>query len=278
MTREFDPGYVRAPFDALCREYPGDDVYRAADFRVEWGPIFHRGRLDGSARVLIIGQDPGAHECVARRILVGEAGQRVQGFLARLGITSSYVMLNAFIYPVYGQAGGNRHIGDEAIAEYRHRWIDAVLEESDVEAVVTFGRLADLAWQRWQETPAGTARAVPSVALRHPTYPESSSRGNRQKLAAAMREMLAQWNEGLQHLAASITHPDEARDLVPYGEELQPEDLSPIPELDLPAGMPAWMRSVESWARRVGESTEEKRATIVVTVPKPHRPWTPIEP
>ena len=56
-------------------------MYPTDSFRVEWGPVFHRGRLDGSARVLIIGQDPATHEAICRRILVGEAGQRIQGFL-----------------------------------------------------------------------------------------------------------------------------------------------------------------------------------------------------
>jgi len=58
MTHPFDPGYGAEPFRTLCEEYPGADVYPAADFRVEWGPIFHRGRLDGSARILVIGQGP----------------------------------------------------------------------------------------------------------------------------------------------------------------------------------------------------------------------------
>lgn len=278
MPHAFDPGYAQPRFDALCREYPGSDVYPPEDFRVEWGPIFHRGRLDASARVLVVGQDPGAHECIARRILVGEAGQRVQGFLARLGITESYVMLNAFVYPVYGQAGGNRHIDDPAISAYRNRWLDAVLTDASVEAVVTFGRLADLAWQQWKQTPAGIASIIPAVALRHPTYPESSSKGNKQKRADAMRAMLAQWNDGLAQLAAAIAHPDDTRGLVPYGEALAPADLAPIPERDLPAGVPDWMRSVESWATRSGETAEEKRATVVVRVPKLLRPWTPVEP
>ena len=278
MTHEFDSGYSQPPFDALCGDYPGDDVYPANDFRVEWGPIFHRGRLDGTARVLILGQDPGAHECIARRILVGEAGQRVQGFLARLGVTTSYVMLNAFLYPVYGQSGGNRHIEDAAIAAYRNRWLDAVLVDSQVEAVVAFGRLANLAWEQWKATPAGTASTLPYQALRHPTYPESSSSGNREKRAEATRVMLEQWNEGLTQLASAIQHPDEARNLVPYGDTLEPADLAPIPERDLPAGVPDWMRSIDSWAVRKGETTESKRATLVVTVPKRHRPWSPIEP
>ena len=47
MAIEFDPGYAAEPFRTLCLEYPGADVYPPADFRVEWGPIFHRGRMDG---------------------------------------------------------------------------------------------------------------------------------------------------------------------------------------------------------------------------------------
>src|SRR5262245_56539770 len=102
MTHPFDPGYGIEPFQTLCTEYPGEDVYPPARFRVEWGPIFHRGRLDGSARVLVIGQDPAQHETIVRRILVGEAGRRLQGFLAKLGITRSYVLINTFLYSVYG--------------------------------------------------------------------------------------------------------------------------------------------------------------------------------
>ena len=102
MSHPSCPGYRGEPFATLVAEYPGEDVYPSADFRVEWGPIFHRGRLDGSARVLVLGQDPATHEAISRRILVGEAGQRVQGLLAKVGITDSYVMVNAFLYSVYG--------------------------------------------------------------------------------------------------------------------------------------------------------------------------------
>ena len=88
MPHAFDPGYFEAPFTGLVQTYPEADVYPPDQFRVEWGPIFHRGRLDGSARVLVIGQDPAQHETVVRRILVGEAGRRLQGLLAKLGITT----------------------------------------------------------------------------------------------------------------------------------------------------------------------------------------------
>src|SRR5205814_5424182 len=92
---------------------------------------------------------PRAHESFVRRILVGEAGQRVQGFLARLGIESSYVMLNTFLYSVYGQRGGERHKGDPGLLAYRNRWLDALLVGSGVEAVVALGHLADDAFRSW---------------------------------------------------------------------------------------------------------------------------------
>ena len=105
----FDPGYCAQPFTDLASNHPDASVYPADSFRVEWGPIFHRGRLDGTSRVLVIGQDPAQHETVLRRILVGEAGTRLQGFLAKLGIDKSYTLVNTFLYSVYGQTGGNKH-------------------------------------------------------------------------------------------------------------------------------------------------------------------------
>src|SRR5919202_4175735 len=83
-------------------------------FWYDWGPIFYRGRLDGSARVLCVASDPGPTERVAMRTLVGDAGQRVQGFLAKLGLTRSYVCLNAFAYALHPSWGWS---ADELLAE-----------------------------------------------------------------------------------------------------------------------------------------------------------------
>ena len=68
------------------------------------------------AHVLVLGQDPATHEAISRRILVGEAGQRVQGLLAKVGLSTGYVLVNTFLYSVYGQGGGERHADDPAIA------------------------------------------------------------------------------------------------------------------------------------------------------------------
>ena len=143
MTIPFCPGYNQEPFATLVANYPGKDVHPVKDFRVEWGPVFHRGRLDGTARILVIGQDPAQHETVLRRILVGTAGKRVQGFLRRLGFNHSYVLINTFLYSVFGQGGGTRQIKNAAITAYRNRWIKAILDSSPIEAVVAFGGLAN---------------------------------------------------------------------------------------------------------------------------------------
>jgi uracil-DNA glycosylase len=274
MGLPFDRGYVDEPFASLVAACPGAEVYPPADFRAEWGPIFHRGRLDGTARVLVIGQDPGAHEAIVRRILVGEAGQRLQGFLARLGVVRSYVLVNAFVFSVYGQWGGERHRDDAAIAAYRDRWLDALLVGTQVEAVIALGGLAQAAFDAWRSTPAGTASSIACRRIHHPTYPEGASRGGGISRADAMREMLADWNQALDELRPRIAHPDAAPPSDHYGEALVPGDLREIPAEDLPAGLPAWMRSLDAWASRSGTTPDEKRATLMVKVPRNARPWS----
>src|SRR6266849_6409011 len=154
MPHTFDPGCFAEPFRTLCMNYPESDVYVPDQFRVEWGPIFHRGRLDGSARVLVIGQDPAQHETIVRRVLVGEAGKRLQGLLGKLGITASYVIINTFLYSVYGSVKAAT-AKDARLIGYRNSWLDALLIGQKVEAVIALGMAADVAWQAWKQTPSG---------------------------------------------------------------------------------------------------------------------------
>lgn len=267
MSHPFDPGYVAEPFLTLCAAFPDADVYPSEQFRTEWGPIFHRGRLDGSARVLVIGQDPAQHETVIRRILVGEAGRRVQGLLRKLGITRSYVFINTYLYSVYGSVKA-RTRKDPRLIAYRNRWMDALLLEGRVEAVLAFGRAADEAWQFWKATPAGQSVNVAYAALTHPTQPESSAKGDKAKLAAATRTLLRNWNKGLQTLLPSVQHPDVPTSLVLYGESWTDGDRVAIPEFDFPAGLPSWMREQDGWARRVGADDLAKRRNITIKIPK----------
>jgi hypothetical protein len=274
MTIPFDPGYT-GRYAALVESFPGEDVYPADSFRVEWGPIFHRGRLDGSARVLVIGQDPATHESICRRILVGEAGQRLQGLLAKLGISSRYVLVNTFLYSVYGQGGGSRHIGDPAITAYRNQWLDALAADNAFEAVISLGQLAGQAYAAWRATPTGATCPAQHVNVVHPTYPESASASGSITKAAAMKRLCDSWNAALGVLRPIVT-PDGP--IVPgsYGDKLTAADDAPISSADLPAGMPAWMRSLDAWAVRNGKDAQAKRATITVTIPKGSRTWPPV--
>ncbi len=271
MQRDFDRGY-RGPYRRLVLSFPDESVYPADSFRVEWGPIFHRGRLDGTARVLVIGQDPATHESITRRILVGEAGQRAQGLLARLGITRSYVFINTFLYSVYGQGGGTRHIDDEKITRYRNRWIDAIVKDQQIEAIITLGQLADQAYQAWRTTPAGAANQAAYATVRHPTYPESASRSGALTKAEAFQRLCDSWNTALDALHPVVS-PDAPVPLRHYGTTITKDDLAPIPEIDLPPGLPAWMGGLDAWASRSGADAQKKRATIAVTVPTRARTW-----
>jgi len=266
MPHAFDPGYCAEPFRTLCTNYPEADVYVPDQFRVEWGPIFHRGRLDGSARVLVIGQDPAQHETIVRRVLIGEAGRRLQGLLAKLGITQSYAIINTFLYSVYGSAKAATE-RDPRLVAYRNRWLDALLAGSQVEGVIALGTAADAAWKMWKQTPAGKNFSAAYAPVTHPTQPESSSKGNTQKLADATKKLLENWNAGLRTLSPAIRHPDAPTPLVPYGDTWAESDRPAIPEADLPAGLPAWMHEQDGWAARLGSDPGAKRRNITVTVP-----------
>src|SRR5690242_8603851 len=258
MPHRFCPGYDAGPFAALVADYPGEEVYPAKDFRTEWGPIFHRGRLDGSARVLVLGQDPAQHETVVRRILVGEAGRRIQGLLKKLGIVRSYVLVNTFLYSVYGSVKSKTRKNPDLIA-YRNRWLSALLRDGKIEAVIALGRAADEAWQLSQQEQPANAADVAYAAVIHPTQPESSSGGNRAKLAAATKALLRNWNDALRALSPRIEHPDEPTPLALYGEAWADGDRVEIPAADFPAGLPGWMHEQDGWAKRVGPDELPKR-------------------
>jgi uracil-DNA glycosylase len=266
MSNAFDPGYFAEPFRTLCMNYPEADVYVPDQFRVEWGPIFHRGRLDGSARVVVIGQDPAQHETIVRRVLVGEAGKRLQGLLAKLGITESYAIINTFLYSVYGSVKAAT-ARDAKLIAYRNSWLDALLIGQKVEAVIALGTAADAAWQAWKQTPSGKTFNVAYAPVTHPTEPESSSKNDKKKLADATKKLLQNWNSGLQVLSPSVKHPDVATAPVAYGDTWAASDRPEIPEADMPAGLPSWMHEQDGWAARLGANAKAKRRNITITVP-----------
>ena len=204
------------------------------DFRLDFGPVYYRGRLDGTARVLIVGQDPAANELVGHRIFVGASGQRVQGFLRRIGIRRDYLMVNTFLYPVFGQFFGSLAdlTEDADILGFRNRMLDKIRAENPLEAVITIGNAAKDAVERWQ--------GVALMPRQHLTHPSALDHG----------ALLANWNAGLATLRAIVEpEADAPLDGAMYGQEWVDADHEPVPRRDLPFGVPEW-HGVGSCARR----------------------------
>ena len=78
--------------------------------------------------------------------------------------------------------------------------------------------------------------------------------------------MLANWNQALEQLHP-LPHPDVGGPLVRYGTAFKPSERVEIPEFDLPAGTPPWMRSPATWAKREGKTANAKRRNITITIP-----------
>ena len=264
MPTAFDPGYGEEPFASLVASYPGAVAYPPAAFASNGARSSTAGGSTAPRACSSSARTPRQHETIARRILVGEAGHRLQGFLFKLGIDRSYVMVNTFLYSVYGSASKNA--GLTRIATYRNKWLDAVFAHEPIEAVVSLGTLADKAWLAWAGTPNGQSFSPAYRHITHPTAPESGAAKNGANHADLIKKMLANWNDGLQALKPGITHPDKNRNLVLYGEAFADGDKKPIPMDDLPAGSPDWMATDDGWADRTG--TGRRKPQIQVTAPK----------
>jgi hypothetical protein len=150
--------------------------------------------------------------------------------------------------------------------------LDALILNSQIEGVVALGKNAMEAWQMWKDSPNGKDIDIAFCTIMHPTYPESFSKGDRTKLIEKTKQLLDNWNKGLEILAEAITHPDEDKPLVLYGESFSDGEKPEIPRIDYPAGLPAWMRELDGWARRVGKTDKKKRGNITINIPTQYLP------
>src|SRR6266487_5510659 len=184
----FDPGPPSA-FADLFASTPSYAPFKE-HFWFDWGPIYYRGRLNGSARVLCIGSDPGPTERVACRTLVGDAGQRVQGFLSKLGLMHSYLCLNAFVYAMYPSHSSYapKVLKDPSQLAWRNELLDKAKTPS-VQAIVAFGRNAQQAIDLWPG-----ASTLPVFNVPHPSSHDAQT-------------LLVAWREAIIRLRA-IVAPD----------------------------------------------------------------------
>ena len=164
---EHDPGPTAASgWAELFAETPnyrglGQAVVGREAFRWHHGPMFFRGRLDGSAKVVIVGQEGAQDESLSHRSFTGGTGARMQHFLRFIGLDRSYLFLNSFVYPIFGQYTQDlRKLAQDPrspVVKHRNRILDKAVVDGDVRLVVAVGRAAKESVATWIEAHGGTA-------------------------------------------------------------------------------------------------------------------------
>jgi uracil-DNA glycosylase len=164
---EHDPGPTSASgWAQLFAETPnyrglGRAVVGREAFRWHHGPMFFRGRLDGSAKVVVVGQEGAQDESLSHRSFTGGTGARMQHLLRHLGLDRSYLFLNSFVYPIFGQYTDDlRPLAQDRrspIVSHRHRILDKAIVDGDVRLVIAVGRAAKESIATWIGAHSGSA-------------------------------------------------------------------------------------------------------------------------
>lgn len=123
-----------------------------------------------------IASDPGPTERLVGRNLVGDVGQRVQVFLTKLGLTTSYVLVNAFPHAVHPSKVSKALplLSDPDQLAWRNRCYD-LITDSRLEAIIAFGGNAQAALRLWETVPRSPPSRSPT--LLHVTAPISPPSG-----------------------------------------------------------------------------------------------------
>jgi uracil-DNA glycosylase len=167
---EYDPGpprnrswlrlFAETPnYRGLGKAFTGREV-----FRWHFGPMFYRGRLgDQQVKVLIVGQEGAQDESLAHRSFAGGTGARMQHLLTHIGITRSYLFLNTFVYPIFGQYFDDQRVlaqhPDSPIKIHRGRIFDYVASRNDLELAIGVGTAAKESLATWVRSRGGSADA-----------------------------------------------------------------------------------------------------------------------
>jgi uracil-DNA glycosylase len=131
-------------------------------FRWHQGPMFFRGRLDGSATVVVVGQEGAQDESLSHRSFTGGTGARMQYLLRYLGFDRSYLFLNSFVYPIFGQYTADlRPLAQDPrspIVKHRNRILDKAVVDGDVRLVIAVGLAAKESIATWIKAHGGHAQ------------------------------------------------------------------------------------------------------------------------
>jgi uracil-DNA glycosylase len=124
--------------------------------------MFFRGRLDGSAKVVVVGQEGAQDESLSHRSFTGGTGARMQHLLRFLGLDRSYLFLNSFVYPIFGQYTPDlRPLAQDPrspIVKHRNAILDKAIVDGDVRLVIAVGLAAKESIATWIQAHGGTAR------------------------------------------------------------------------------------------------------------------------
>jgi hypothetical protein len=157
----------------------------------------------------------------------------VQGFLSKLGLTHSYVCLNAWAYALHpSRAFPERdRLDDAAQLEWRNAVYDAATGPK-LQAVIAFGFMAQAAVALWPDIP----NDIEPHEIPHPSNPEED-------------ELLDAWRVAISELRDIVTPDADGDSSGPnYGSSFEESDYAPIPRRDLPFGAPAFVGD-DSWVR-----------------------------
>lgn len=226
FENSYDPG-PPCEYGLRFAAAPDLGTLHPTKFRPDFGPVFYRGRLDGTAKLMIVGQDPSTDEQLARRSFIGESGQRVQGLVRKVGLSRSYTILNTFHLGMQGQYGdGFEPISTtNPVLAWRNELFDHAKATNPMVAVLTVGTAARDAVDAWPGV-AGLTRV-------HVTHPSAANFGN--------TGMFAGWSSAVSTLAGAMSpDPGMTPDTTPYGTAFTPADVEDIPRRDLPWGIPDW--------------------------------------
>ena len=196
------------------------------------GALFSIAAVSTARRGFFVSPPTQATERIAGRTLVGDAGQRVQGLLTKLGLTRSYLCLNAYVLALFPSHAAQ---GEAVLHDPLHRaWRNALYDMAktpSLQAIVAFGQQAQLTVSLWPGK-AGTLL----FELPHP------SSHNAATLASA-------WHAAVPALRAIIT-PDPGGSVAGpnYGAAIVETDYAPIPRHDMPFGAP-WFLGDDHWGR-----------------------------
>jgi hypothetical protein len=156
----------------------------------------------------------------------------VQGFLAKLGLTRSYVLVNAYAYALLPSKAPEARALLEATdhTAWRNGLYDAV-SGPGLEAIVAFGAEAHAALKLWRPRPD-----VPTYNVPHPSSHDAA-------------RLVSEWARAIPKLRALVTpDPDGDAALPNYEARFHERDYERIPPRDLPFGMPAWFGD-DHWGR-----------------------------